>query len=64
MTLLYSRGSTNSLTDASITTTERESAFKAYAKVLEDQVTALKDDAHGGQCLNMCHGRRRQPPLH
>ena len=39
------RGSTNSLTDAYLTTTERESAFITYVKVFEDQVTALKDDA-------------------
>ena len=44
-TLLSSHGSTNSLTNAPLTTTEQESTFITYVKVLEDQVTALKDYA-------------------
>ena len=44
MTLPSSCGSTNSLNDASITTTEQETAFIAYVNVLEDQVNALKDN--------------------
>ena len=37
-------GSTNSLTDAYLNTTEREAAFITYVKVLEDQITALKNE--------------------
>ena len=44
-TISSSHGYTNSLTYAYLTTTEQESTFILYLEFLEDQVTALKDDA-------------------
>ena len=59
-----SRGSTNSLTDASLNIIEREDAFITYVEVLEDQVTALKYDATVSSvqtCLTV-GGDRASPP--
>ena len=63
-TLPSSRGSTNSLTDASLNITEQEDAFITYVKVLEDQITALKNEttvASSQTCLTV-GGNRASPP--